>query len=72
MQIHVKILVVLFLVTAPGAFLFARNYTFDVFFFWMFGYAATAWIPIYPHEKKAFYARYRVWAAEIAERGPSS
>jgi CDP-diacylglycerol---serine O-phosphatidyltransferase len=72
MQTHVKILVIVFLVTPAAAFVFARHYTFDVLFFWTLGYAATAWIPIYPHEKKAFYARYRQWAAEIAERGPSS
>jgi phosphatidylserine synthase len=67
MQTHVKLLVVGFLTTTPGAFFFARDYTFDVLFFWTAGYAATGWIPIYPQEKRAFYARYREWAAEVSK-----
>ena len=68
MQTHVKILVIGFLVTPTAAFLFARQYTFDVLFIWTFGYAATAWIPIYPHEKKAFFARYRQWTTEVSAK----
>jgi len=68
MQMHVKILVAGFLVTPTAAFLFARQYTFDVLFFWTLGYAATGWIPIYPHERKAFYERYRQWATEVAAK----
>lgn len=66
MQTHVQILALLFLVTPLAAFFLAREYVFDVLFFWMLGYAATAWIPIYPDEKKAFYARYRAWAKEVS------
>ena len=43
-----------------------RSYVFDVLFFWMLGYTATGWIPIYPEEKRAFYARYRAWAKEVS------
>ena len=68
MQTHVKILAIGFLVTPTAAFLLARQYTFDVLFVWTFGYAATAWIPIYPHEKKAFYARYRQWMTEVSAK----
>jgi CDP-diacylglycerol--serine O-phosphatidyltransferase len=66
MQTHVQILSVGFLVTPLAAFFFAREYVFDVLFFWMLGYTATAWIPIYPEEKRAFYARYRAWAKEVS------
>jgi phosphatidylserine synthase len=68
MQTPVKILVIGFLVTPTAAFFLARQYTFDVLFVWTFGYAALAWIPIYPHEKKAFYERYRQWAVEVGAR----
>jgi CDP-diacylglycerol--serine O-phosphatidyltransferase len=65
MQAHVQLLALGFLLTPVTAFFVARQYVFDVLFFWMLGYAATAWIPIYPPEKRAFYARYRAWAEEV-------
>jgi CDP-diacylglycerol--serine O-phosphatidyltransferase len=65
MQTHVQLLVFGFLVTPVAAFFVAPAYVFDVLFFWMLGYTATAWIPIYPEEKRAFYARYREWAKEV-------
>jgi len=65
MQLHVQLLSFGFLVTPVAAFFFARNYVFDVLFFWMLGYTVTGWIPIYPEEKRAFYARYRAWASEV-------
>ncbi len=65
MQMHVQIVSLGFLLTPFVAFFVARDYVFDVLFFWMLGYAATAWIPIYPQEKRAFYARYRAWAEEV-------
>jgi phosphatidylserine synthase len=68
MQTHVKLLVIGFLVTPTAAFVFARQYTFDVLVIWTFGYAATAWIPIYPHEKKAFFERYRQWTTEVSAK----
>jgi len=66
MQTYVKVLVVGFLALPVGSLVLAPRYTFDVLFVFMFGYAATAWIPIYPEEKKAFYARYREWAKEVS------
>ncbi|HVV51441.1 MAG TPA: CDP-alcohol phosphatidyltransferase family protein [Polyangia bacterium] len=66
MQTHVQILSVGFLVTPLAAFFLARAYVFDVLFFWMLGYTVTGWIPIYPEEKRAFYARYRAWAKEVS------
>jgi phosphatidylserine synthase len=66
MQWYVRVVITAFLITPTAAFILARPYTFDVLFFWLFGYAATAWIPIYPEEKRAFFTRYRAWAAEVS------
>jgi CDP-diacylglycerol--serine O-phosphatidyltransferase len=67
MQTYVKLLSFGFVVTAVAALFLARAYLFDVLFFWMFGYVLTGWIPIYPAEKHAFYARYREWAKEVSQ-----
>jgi phosphatidylserine synthase len=66
MQTYVKILVIGFLVTPTLAFIAARAYTFDVLFLWTFGYAVMAWIPLHADERRAFFARYREWAAEVS------
>jgi CDP-diacylglycerol---serine O-phosphatidyltransferase len=66
MQMHVQLLVFSFLVTPIATFFVAPKYAFDVLFFWMLGYTAAGWVPIYPDEKRAFYARYRVWAKEVS------
>jgi phosphatidylserine synthase len=66
MQTHVQLLVFGFLVTPVAAFLVAPAYVFDVLFFWMLGYTATGWIPVYPEEKKEFYARYRQWTSDVS------
>jgi hypothetical protein len=60
-------LVLLFLVTTPAAFFipFARDWAFDVLFFWTGGYAAAAWLPLRPEERRSFFERYRVWTKEI-------
>jgi phosphatidylserine synthase len=68
MQTPVKFLVVGFLVLPTAALLFARQYTFDVLFVFTFGYAAFAWMPIYPHEKRAFFQRYREWTTEVSAK----
>ncbi|HVZ74889.1 MAG TPA: CDP-alcohol phosphatidyltransferase family protein [Polyangia bacterium] len=65
MQTYVKVLVLLFLVTPILAIFVARDYTFDVLFIWMFGYAAGAWIPLHKDERASFFARYREWAGEV-------
>jgi phosphatidylserine synthase len=66
MQLWVKLLVIAFLSLPLGVFIFARSYTFDIIFMFSFGYAAGAWVPVHPDERKAFYAEYRRWAAEVA------
>jgi len=67
MQTYVKLLIVGFLATPVLAFVISPDYVFDVLFFWTYGYAGTAWFPIYPDEKKAFFARYREWAKEVSK-----
>jgi CDP-diacylglycerol--serine O-phosphatidyltransferase len=66
MQMHVQLLVFSFLVTPVAMFFVAPRYVFDVLFFWMLGYTAAGWVPVYPEEKRAFYARYRAWAKEVS------
>ena len=66
MQGWVKALVLAFLVTPTLAFFVARDYTFDVLFVWMFGYALLAWTPLRRDERRSFYARYREWAIEVS------
>ena len=46
--------------------LFARAYVWDFIFVITFGYAFTAWIPVRTDERKAFYAEYKRWSAEVA------
>lgn len=66
MQLHVKVPVVLFLVSAPVTFLVARRYTFDVFFFGVVCFALFGWLPVHRDERRAFYREYRRWAAHLA------
>jgi phosphatidylserine synthase len=65
MQTYVKVLVASFLVTPVLALFAAREYTFDVLFIWMAGYAAFAWFPLTAEEKRSFFERYRRWLAEV-------
>jgi phosphatidylserine synthase len=68
MQPYVKALAVMF-VTAPLAlFIFQRQYLYDFIFVCTFGYALTAWIPVLPQERRAFYDEYRRWASEVARK----
>jgi hypothetical protein len=55
-------------VLPAATLLFARQYAFDVLFVFTTGYAAFAWLPIYPHEKKAFFERYRQWSTEVSAK----
>jgi len=66
MQTYVKVLIVGFFVTPVAAFVIDRDFTFDVLFFWTYGYAGMAWFAVYPHERKAFFARYREWLQEVS------
>jgi phosphatidylserine synthase len=68
MQTYVKVVVIAFLVVPAATLLIARQYTFDVLFVFTFVYAVLAWIPIYPHEKKAFFRRYRQWTTEVSAK----
>ena len=68
MQTPVKVLVIGFLVLPAATLLLARQYAFDVLFVFTAGYAAFAWLPIYPHEKKAFFERYRQWSTEVSAK----
>jgi phosphatidylserine synthase len=45
-----------------------RDFVFDFFFAWMFGFAAGGWIPLLPDERRAFYTEYKRWAHEVASK----
>ena len=49
----------------PVVFFAARDYTFDVIFVFMFGYALFAWAPLSAEERARFRARYREWLVEV-------
>lgn len=66
MQPYVKGLVIAFLLSAPLAFVVARDYTFDVFFAGMMVFALGGWVPVGPSERRAFYVEYRRWTAELS------
>ena len=67
MQPYVKVFVALTIVTPILAALVIPAYAFDVFFFWMLGFAATGWVPVSRGERREFYAEYRRWSARIAQ-----
>jgi phosphatidylserine synthase len=66
MQLWVKAGVAIFVISLPVSFLFSRQYLFDVFFICTTAYAIGGWIPVRRQERKAFYAEYRRWSAELA------
>lgn len=66
MQLYVKVPVVAFFLSAPVTFVVARGYTFDVFFLGLLWFTIFGWFPVRPDERRAFYAEYRRWAAELA------
>jgi CDP-diacylglycerol--serine O-phosphatidyltransferase len=66
MQMHVKLLVVAFLVTPVVLFFVARQFTFDLLFIWTGGYALFAWIPLHPEERRSFFRRYKQWTVEVS------
>ena len=65
MQLYVKVVVIVFLLSAPVAFVVARRFTFDVFFVGMMAFALTGWFPVHPDERREFYAEHRRWTAEL-------
>jgi CDP-diacylglycerol---serine O-phosphatidyltransferase len=68
MQWYVKMVVVPFLLAPPLLFFFARPFLYDFLFVCTLGYALTAWIPVLPDERRAFYDEYRRWAAQVARK----
>jgi phosphatidylserine synthase len=69
MQAYVKVLAAAFLVTPAVFFFVAPSYTFDVLLLWTGGYAVLGWLPLHDEERRAFFVRYRAWAAEISKTG---
>ncbi|MEJ7765615.1 MAG: CDP-alcohol phosphatidyltransferase family protein [Acidimicrobiales bacterium] len=65
LQLYVKVPVIAFLLSAPVMFVLARRYTFDVFFVGLLAFALGGWLPVHPDERRAFYAEYRRWSAEL-------
>jgi CDP-diacylglycerol---serine O-phosphatidyltransferase len=68
MQRWAFLLVLGFIVTPLIAFVVARQYVFDVFGFWMLGYAALGWFPLHPEERKAFYVEHARWTEALTSR----
>jgi phosphatidylserine synthase len=60
---HVRILIVLFFVTIFGALAWRPQLFFDVFFFWMAGYSATAWLSLTAAERRDYREAVRRAAA---------
>lgn len=68
MQTWVKVLVGTFVVLPVIVFFVDRDRTFDVFLVFMLGYAFTGWVPVRRDERSAFWAEYRRWTAELAQK----
>jgi phosphatidylserine synthase len=65
MQPAAKFCVALFIVTPVITYFVDRAWTFDVFLFWMVGYAAMGWAPLKREERRGFYEEYRRWSAAL-------
>lgn len=68
MQLYVKVPVIAYLLSAPVTFLVARRYTFDMFLIGIVCFALAGWFPVHPDERREFYAEYRRWADDVADR----
>lgn len=66
MQLYVKIAVFIFLLSPPVLVFVAPQFVYDFIFFITFGYALSAWIPLYPQERREFWAEYKRWSHEVA------
>jgi CDP-diacylglycerol--serine O-phosphatidyltransferase len=62
----IKVGLGVFLLSPAVTFIFARDYTFDIFLIWMLGYALLGWLPISSDERQAFRHEYRRWSAALA------
>ena len=69
MQPYVKMFVGLFIVTPAIVLVLRPAYAFDVFFFWIAGFALFGWFPLSPAERRLFYTEYRRWALRVAGAG---
>jgi CDP-diacylglycerol--serine O-phosphatidyltransferase len=66
MQPYVKVAVAIFLLSTPVLFVVGRRFTFDALFACMMTFALAGWFPVHRDERRAFFAEYRRWAAELA------
>jgi CDP-diacylglycerol--serine O-phosphatidyltransferase len=66
MQLWAKLFGASMLVVPAIALVVWQDVMFDIVFLLTFVYAAAAWMPLYPEERRAFYQRYKVWAAEVS------
>ena len=69
MQPYAKVLVGLFIVTPVVAYFVDPHYAFDLFFFFIAGYAVFGWVPVSRAERRQFYVEYRRWSARVAHAG---
>lgn len=66
MQWYVKATVIPWFIALAVMLLVARHYLFDLFLVGALFFVAFGWFPVHPEERRAFYAEYRRWAAELA------
>lgn len=69
MQLYVKVFVGLFMVTPAIVLALRPAYAFDVFFFWIAGFALFGWFPLSRSERRLFYTEYRRWSLHVAGAG---
>jgi len=68
LQLWTKPFVVVFLVGPFVLAALAPQFVYDFLAFTTFGYMLTAWIPLLPEERRAFWAEYKRWSHEVAIR----
>jgi len=68
LQWWLKPLVTSFLVMPFVLFFVAPQFLYDFLFFITFGYMLTAWIPLLPEERRAFWTEYKRWSRAVATR----
>lgn len=67
-QTYVKILVAAFFIGPALLLLLAPQFFYDYLFFFTFGYATAAWIPLTPQERREFWSEYKRWSAQVAAK----
>ncbi len=63
---YVRVLIAGFFVTTAGALVLAPRFTFDVLFFWSFGYTVGSWMSLTPEERGDFRRAVKVAVEEPA------